>query len=272
MKVRFWGVRGSVACPDACVARYGGNTSCVEVRAGSKLLIFDSGTGLRHLGKELVETGKPVNADIFYSHCHIDHVCGLPFFAPAYLPSSKLRLWAGHLSSPDGLEGALRRLMSAPLFPTGFDSFKAQIEFRDFCTGDVLAPAAGLKLRTAPLNHPGGATGYRLEYRGRSLAYITDTEHQTGELDPQVLSLAAGVDLMIYDSNYTDDEWPAHRGWGHSTWQQGVRLAAAAKAKMLAIFHHDPDHTDDVLDRVGAEAAAVFPGTVVAAEGLTLEL
>ena len=159
----LWGVRGSVACPDPCVARYGGNTSCVEVRAGSKLLIFDSGTGLRHLGKELVEAGKPVNADIFYSHCHIDHVCGLPFFAPCYLPSSKLRLWAGHLASPEGLEGALRQMMSAPLFPTGFDSFKAQIEFRDFRTGEVLAPAAGLKLRTAPLNHPGGATGYRVD-------------------------------------------------------------------------------------------------------------
>jgi phosphoribosyl 1,2-cyclic phosphodiesterase len=272
MKVRFWGVRGSVACPDPGVARYGGNTSCVEVRCGSNLLIFDSGTGLRHLGKELVEVGEPVNADIFYSHCHIDHVCGLPFFAPCYLPTSRLRLWAGDLQPPNGLAGALRQLMSDPLFPTSFDTFKAHVEFRNFRTGEVLAPGAGVKLCTAPLNHPGGATGYRVEYGSSSLAYVTDTEHRSGELDQQVLRLAAGVDLMIYDSNYTDEEWLTHRGWGHSTWQQGVRLAAAARAKTLAIFHHDPDHTDDVLDRVAAEAAAVLPGTVVAAEGMTLQL
>ncbi len=272
MLVRFWGVRGSIACPDQGVSRYGGNTSCVEVRCGDHLLILDGGTGLRQLGKRLAESPASVAADIFYSHCHIDHICGLPFFAPCYRPGSRLRLWAGNLAPPNGIAEALRQLMSNPLFPTGFDSFRADIAFRDFSAGDVLTPGPGVTVRTAPLNHPGGSTGYRVEYGSTSLAYITDTEHRPGELDPEVLKLARGVDLMIYDSNYTDEEWPAHIGWGHSTWQQGVRLAAAADAKLLAIFHHDPDHTDDMLDRIGAEARAQFPGSISAAEGMSLQL
>jgi phosphoribosyl 1,2-cyclic phosphodiesterase len=125
-------------------------------------------------------------------------------------------------------------------------------------------------LQTAPLNHPGGATGYRLEYGNSAIAYITDTEHRPDALDQNVLQLARDVDLMIYDCNYTEEEYPAHVGWGHSTWQQGVRLANAAGAKLLAIFHHDPEHVDDVLDRIGREAKAQRAGTVVAAEGLAL--
>ena len=272
IEVRFWGVRGSIACADPRLARYGGNTSCVEVRCGNHLLILDAGSGLRPLGKALTGSGAPVDADIFLTHCHIDHVCGLPVFAPCYLAESRLRLWAGHLSSPDTLAGALRRMMSEPLCPTGFDRFKATIELREFRAGTLLAPQPGVFVATAPLNHPGGATGYRLQYGRGSIAYVTDTEHCPGDLDPHVLALATGVDLMIYDCNYTDEEWGRHVGWGHSTWQQGVRLAIAAGAGALAIFHHDPEHTDEMLDRIGREAQAQLPTSVVAAEGLTLRL
>ena len=270
--VRFWGVRGSIACPDRCVARYGGNTSCVEVRCGDHLLILDGGSGMRPLGKALLDQQASIEADILLTHCHFDHVCGLPFFAPCYLPSSRLRLWAGNLHPPDGLVRALRQMMSDPLFPTGLENFKAQIEFHDFRAGEVLRPRPDVTVRTAPLNHPGGATGYRIEYGAHALAYITDTEHHPGVLDPEVVALAQGVDLMVYDSNYTEEEWPAHVGWGHSTWQQGVRLARAAQAKQLVIFHHDPDHTDDVLDRIAEEARRLLPSAVVAAEGMMLRL
>jgi phosphoribosyl 1,2-cyclic phosphodiesterase len=272
MHVQFWGVRGSIACPEQEVFRYGGNTSCVEVRCGDHLLIFDGGTGLRQLGKRLVENGSTVEADIFYTHCHFDHICGLPFFAPCYRPGTRLRLWAGNLRPPEGIAEALRQMMSDPLFPTGFDSFKAEVAFNDFRAGEVLAPFPSVRVSTALLNHPGGSTGYRVEHGASSLAYITDTEHRPGELDQDVLALASGVDLMIYDGNYTDDEWPNHVGWGHSTWQQGVRLATAANAKRLAIFHHDPDRTDDMLDRMATEAQALFPGTFVAAERMSLRL
>ena len=163
-------------------------------------------------------------------------------------------------------------MMSDPLFPTSLENFKAQVEFRDFRAGEVFMPRPDVTVRTAPLNHPGGATGYRIEYGAHALAYITDTEHQPGVLDPQVMALAQRADLMVYDSNYTEDEWPAHIGWGHSTWQQGVRVAVAAQAKHLVIFHHDPDHDDEMLDRVAAEAQRLFPSAIVAAEGMILQL
>lgn len=272
ISVRFWGTRGSVACAGRETERYGGNTSCVEVRCGDRLFIFDAGTGLRLLGNALVESASPVEADIFLSHCHLDHISGLPFFAPCYRASSRLRLWAGNLLPEFELEQVLGMLIAEPFFPAGVAILAAGIEFQDFRVGDLLRPHDAVTLRTAPLNHPGRATGYRLDHDGRSIAYVTDTEHCPGRLDQNVLGLAKGVDLLIYDSSYTDEEFPARIGRGHSTWQEGVRIAEAAGARTLAIFHHDPEHDDRFLDRVAAEAAAMRPGTIVAADGMTLAI
>ena len=155
-------------------------------------------------------------------------------------------------------------------YRAGSTCFKARIEFCDFLCGETLRPHAEVTLRTAPLNHPNSATGYRLDYAGHAIAYLTDTEHAPGALDDNVVALAQDVDLMIYDCTYTDEEYPANAGRGHSTWQQGVRVADAAGAKRLAIFHHDPAHDDAMLDRLARQAKAVRPGTIVAAEGLTL--
>jgi len=272
ISVRFWGVRGSIACPEPATARYGGNTSCVEVRCGDRLLVFDGGTGLRPLGKALVDGGAVTDADVFFSHCHIDHVVGLPFFAPCYVPSTVLRLWTGNLLPEYRIEQILRRMMAEPLFPIGFGTLKADIQFHDFRAGQVLRPHPEVTLRTAPLNHPGGATGYRLEHASRAIAYVTDTEHRPGQLDQNVLWLAHGADVMIYDCNFTDDEFPSYVGWGHSTWQEGVRIANAAGVKTLVMYHHDPDHDDAFLDRVAAEAEKLRPGTIVASEGLTMHV
>jgi phosphoribosyl 1,2-cyclic phosphodiesterase len=273
LTIRFWGVRGSIACPGPETARYGGNTSCVEVRCGERLLIFDAGTGLRALGHALAKTGRPAVLDLLFSHTHFDHVVGLPFFAPCYDKQSQMRFWAGHLKRGSGIESVLGKSMAPPLFPIPLDIFAAQIDFIDFAAGgSPLVPHPGISLRTAPLNHPNGATGYRVEYRGKSVAYITDTEHFAGRRDPNVMRLIQNVDIMIYDSTYTDDEYLSHRSWGHSTWQEGVRLANAAQAGKLVIFHHDPDHDDDFMDKIAAEAEAVRPGTVVAREGLVLTL
>ncbi|MGH7048222.1 MAG: MBL fold metallo-hydrolase [Stellaceae bacterium] len=267
--VRFWGVRGSIACPGPDTVRYGGNTSCVEIRCGDRLMVFDGGTGLRLLGNELVGAGQPAELDLFYSHSHFDHICGLPFFAPCYDQRSRIRIWAGHLDGI-GIETVLNSMMVAPLFPIPLGIFTARIEFVDFIAGKRLAPHRGIRIATAPLNHPNGATGYRIEYGGRAVAYITDTEHRATGLDHSVLELAERADLMIYDATYTDAEYPSHKSWGHSTWQEGVRLADAAHAKTLVIFHHDPAHDDAFMDRVAAEAANARPGTIVAQEGLVL--
>ncbi len=272
MLIRFWGVRGSVPCPGTATARYGGNTACVEVRCGDRLLVFDAGTGLRVLGTSLAQEATNVQADIFLSHFHSDHICGLPFFAPAYSPGSQIRLWAGSLLPDRRLSQVAHAVMSEPLFPGASGMFKANITYRDFHAGQVLQPDVGIIIRTAPLNHPGGATGYRVEFGNRAVAYISDTEHRPGELDEQVMALARGADLMIYDGNFTDEEFAMRTGWGHSTWQEGVRILVAAGAKRLAIFHHDPDHDDAFLDAVKAQAAGRHPGAIVAAEGMTLEI
>jgi phosphoribosyl 1,2-cyclic phosphodiesterase len=270
--VRFWGVRGTIACPGPATLRYGGNTACVEVRCGDHLTILDGGTGLRPLGLALQASGQPVDADLLYGHTHLDHILGLPFFAPAYVPDNALRLWAGHLLPAHGLAKALHQMMSAPLFPVLPDVFKAQMAFRDFRCGESLQLRPSVVIRTAALNHPDGGTAYRIEHAGRSLVYATDTEHRPGHPDENILRLAAGADLLIYDSTYTDDEFPARLGWGHSTWQEGVRLADAAKVGTLVIFHHDPGHDDAFMDRIAAEAEGARPGTVVAREGMVLEL
>ncbi len=276
LKVRFWGVRGSISCPGAEYARYGGNTSCLEVTAGGRQLIFDAGTGIRTLGLELVRQA-PLDIDIYFTHTHLDHISGLTFFAPLFDQRSTVRMWAGHLEAPYTLKKVVGHLMQAPLYPVSLDIFQARVEFREFRAGDALSCGA-VAVRTAPLNHPNGATGYRIDYRGKSICYITDTEHREGQIDNTIVELCRGADVMIYDSSYTDQEYPRYRGWGHSTWQEGVRIANAAGVGTLAIFHHDPSHDDAFMDGVAREAALVRPGiaasglprVLVAHEGLTL--
>lgn len=267
--VRFWGVRGSIACPGPDTVRYGGNTSCVEIRCGERLMLFDGGTGLRVAGNELMRAAAPVELDLFFSHTHFDHVCGLPFFAPCYDSRSQIRIWAGHLNGVR-IEAVLKKTMIAPLFPVPMGIFAAKIRFVDFAAGAALTPHPGIRIATAALNHPNGATGYRIEFAGKTVTYITDTEQRPGGLDRNVLGLADHADVMIYDATYTDAEYPSHKDWGHSTWEEGVRLADAAKVGTLVIFHHDPGHDDAFMDRIAAAAAAARPGTIVAQEGLVL--
>jgi phosphoribosyl 1,2-cyclic phosphodiesterase len=271
ISVRFWGVRGSIATPGPESARYGGNTSCVEVRCGEHLLILDAGTGLRPLGVSLMARRRPVDAEILCSHTHFDHVCGLPFFAPAYHAGNKLRFWAGHLRPHFTIAEVVGTLLSAPLCPDLGQYMQATIEYRDFSCGEVLEPRHGLIVRTGALNHPGGATGYRIEWQGRSVAYVTDTEHRADRPDANVLALADQADVMIYDANYTEEDYPRHTGWGHSTWQEATRLADRARAGTLILFHHDPSRTDLMLDDIARQAHGRRPGTLVAREGMLIE-
>ena len=181
--MRFWGVRGTVPCPGPDTLRYGGNTACVEVMCGVQRLILDAGTGLRALGASL-NGQHGLKAHIFLTHTHIDHINGFPFFRPAYSPKNRFELWAGHLGGHTGaLQAVLADLMRAPIFPVPLDIMHACIAFHDFAAGAVIEAARGVVLRTAPLNHPNGATGYRIEYGGKAICYVTDTEHREGELD-----------------------------------------------------------------------------------------
>ena len=271
MSVRFWGVRGSISCAQADMLRYGGRTACIEVRCGSHLIVLDAGTGLHPLGTELDAQSGPIDADILFSHCHIDHMMGLPFFTPLYTRANTFRMHCGHLTAHGGLKMAIERLMSFPLFPVGLDMAKASIAFNDFHAGDSFALREGIDVKTVPLDHPGGATGYRIEFGGRSLVVLTDLA-LNDPIDPAIVAISKNADMLIVDSTYTDSELPSHQGWGHSSWQQAVRLAKDAGAKKLCLFHHDPDHNDAFMDRVAADAVVALPGTVVAREGMVIEV
>lgn len=267
--VRFWGVRGSIACPGPETAVYGGNTPCLEVRCGEHVLVFDAGTGLRDLGKVLAADGI-TDVDMFLSHTHMDHIAGVPFFCFAFDPENSLRVWSGHLEDGLTTEGVLRQFMSAPLFPVPVDIFAANVSFHDFEVGPPMEPKPGIKLYTAPLNHPQNATGYRVEYGGKSICYVTDTEHMASGPDENIMGLIKGADIVIYDSMFTDDEYPNYKDWGHSTWQEGARLCEAAGVGKFVIFHHLPDRTDEQLDEIAAEAEQMRAGSVVAREGMIL--
>ena len=272
LSVRIWGVRGSVSTPDADTARYGGNTSSLQVDCSGRSLLLDAGTGLRYLGNQLHDQGETLDLDLLLTHTHFDHVCGIPFFKPFFDPGNSFRLWAGHLSPELALKNVLEDMMIAPLFPVPPGIFSASVQYRDFLAGETLGFDPGIRVRTAPLNHPNGATGYRIEHGGHSVCYLTDTEHDPGALDRNILDLIQGADLAIYDSTYTDEEFPKRIGWGHSTWEEGCRLADAASVETLVIFHHDPDHDDNFMDGVARAAEARRPGTIVAREGLVIEL
>ena len=269
--IRFWGVRGSIACPSPQYMTYGGNTSCVEILAGDRRIILDGGTGIRSLGRSLLREDAR-DAVVLFSHTHWDHINGFPFFEPAYRTGRTLRILAGHLSDAGGIRSALAGQMAQPMFPVPLDIMRADMVFEDFRAGDRLSLDPGVAVRTAPLNHPNGGTGYRLEHAGRSVCYVTDTEHIPGRPDERVLALIEGADAVIYDCTYTDDTFPERVGWGHSTWREGVRLCRKAGARRLLIFHHDPDSDDERMAAIEAEAQAAWSGASVAREGMTVDL
>ncbi|NQV48199.1 MAG: MBL fold metallo-hydrolase [Rhodospirillaceae bacterium] len=270
--VRFWGVRGSIACPSTQHIKYGGNTSCIEVIVGDRTFVLDAGTGIRDLGQEFLNRNVR-DAHLLLTHTHWDHINGFPFFTPAYDPSRSIHIMAGHLHSRDGgIYGALSAQMDSPMFPVPLEAMQAKMRFDDFEAGDSFNLYPDVKVKTAALNHPNGATGYRIEFDGKSMCYITDTEHVEGEMDQKILNLIEGTDLVIYDSMYTEEEYKTKVGWGHSTWNEGVKLCRAANVKQMAIFHHEPSHVDDFMDKLEAEAHKTWKNTFVAREGMVINL
>jgi len=269
LKVKFWGVRGSIACPSPNHIKYGGNTSCLEVTVGDRRLVLDAGTGVRGLGQTFLKDDVS-QVHLLLTHTHWDHINGFPFFVPAYDPRRSIHIMAGHLRGSDGIQNVLAAQMDNPMFPVPLSAMQAKMRFEDFEAGMEFDIYDDVHVRTAPLNHPNGATGYRIEHAGHSICYITDTEHVPGKMDQNILGLIEGADLVIYDSTYTEEEFPSKIGWGHSTWNEGVKLCREADVKSMAIFHHDPEHEDDFMDKLGEDAKKEWDATFVAREGMEL--
>ena len=276
IKVTFWGVRGSRPVPGRDTVIYGGNTPCVEVQAGERLAIFDSGTGICALGNKMMAQNEPVEAAVFIGHTHWDHIQGFPFFAPSFEAGNRFTIY-GQGKMNLTFAQLMRGQMEHPHFPVSLDQLVADFDFHEIKAGQVVDLGAGVAVRSTHLNHPNGCLGYRLEYGGKSVCYISDNEHYK-VLDTTLLGFVFDADLLIYDAMYTNDEYagegpyPSKTGWGHSTWEEAVALAQAAEIGQLALYHHAVYRTDEDLAAIEAKAQAIFPATVAAREGMVIQL
>ena len=288
--LRFWGVRGSVPTPGPSTIRYGGNTSCVEVRLGDEVIILDAGTGIRLLGDALVRESAGTNLEVslLISHSHWDHIQGLPFFAPAYQVGNGVRIY-GCEGARQGLHWILSRQMEQPHFPIPMREMVSEITITELKEAEF--SLGQIHVASLALNHPGGSTGYRLSYDGQSVVYLPDNEPasygllgspdapaatELGDLNREIIEFIRGADVAVMDAQYDALEYRDHVGWGHGCVDDVVRIAVAGKVQRLFLFHHDPDHDDDRVDQMVLRARelvqALGSDLVVdaAKEGLTV--
>jgi len=284
-KLVFWGTRGSIPTPGAKTNRYGGNTPCVELRNGAGTFLIDAGTGLREWGNAALQAaaGKPIDAHLFIGHTHWDHIQGFPFCTPLYVPGNRFRVYGAH-GTTKTFEQALAGQMDATYFPVPMKSMGAKLEFTELAGASI--EVEGVKISTHYLNHPGVTIGFRFQTAAWTVCYISDHEpygklNPKGELadreDAAVAAFVKDADILISESQYTAEEYKTKRSWGHSTFSDVAALAAAAKVKKLVLFHHDPMHSDDTMDRLlegcqkelisidrGIECAAAQEGATIA--------
>ena len=279
MIARVWGCRGSLPTPGESTIRYGGNTTCVAIRCGRRVsVILDAGTGIKRLGEEL-EPGAEIH--VLLTHLHLDHLEGLRFFAPLWRAEGDVHIW-GPSSPVHSLQERIARSFSPPLFPVNLRDIPATVVFHD--VPDQPWELDGIRILAQPVSHPGSTVGFRLERDGRSLAFIPDHEPVLGveiaALEPEWISgeaLADDVDVLLHDSQFTEDEYPDRVGWGHSSVAHAVDFARKAKARRLVLFHHDPDRSDAQVDGLAARATELWGGNgahapVAACEGMTIDL
>jgi len=275
MCVRIWGARGSIPTPSPAVMRFGGNTPCIEVAFpgggadSPERIILDAGTGIRNLGMELLRTkAAPRAFHIFLTHFHWDHVQGLPFFPALYDKATSITFYSSR--PPEELREILWGQMVTPYFPVRFDDIAAAVQFVQ--VGEAPLSLGEVEVSSFCLNHPQGSAGFRVVYGGRAVVYATDHEHGEAAADRRLLNAARGADLLFYDAQYTPEEYPSRRGWGHGTWVEATRVGAAAEVKRLVLFHHDPGHDDCKMDEILELARARFPATSAAVEGSTITI
>jgi phosphoribosyl 1,2-cyclic phosphodiesterase len=271
MRIKFYGVRGSLPVCGSEFQRYGGNTTCIRLfrESVNRLVIIDAGSGIRNLGKEIIKAGLKQNIiNILFSHFHWDHIQGFPFFAPAYTRNQKIGILVmGKERKIENLKEIFSLQMQKEYFPVALDTMGAEFEFLTYGNKETFY---GADVTAAPQFHKyrGGSYGFRIEDKGVSLVVCTDLEHING-IDENIVNLAKDADLLIHDGQYTTDEYNnKYRGWGHSSCKQAVEVAIQANVKRLIITHHDPDHNDDFLDSMERECQEIFPNSTFAKEGM----
>ncbi len=263
--IRFYGVRGSLPVPGPSTIRTGGNTSCLLYTAGDEKIVLDCGSGMRVLANDLMAEGKPIRASVLISHYHWDHLTGLPFFYPIYSPHTELTFY-GERKDSGGVKDEVAKQFMGPNFPVERKDLGSKLRYEEISPESSL-DIGPVHIEVVRLQHPNLCMGFRLEYQGSKIVYATDHEHGS-ELDDSLIEFARDADCLVFDQMYTKREYEARaRGFGHSTWEEGVRIATAAGVKNLFLFHHDPNRDDDAVDQIEAEATRAFRGAIAAREG-----
>jgi phosphoribosyl 1,2-cyclic phosphodiesterase len=276
MQVRFWGVRGTIPAPGPDTVRLGGNTSCLDVlTSDQQLIVLDAGSGIRRLGIALSEEyPHRIVGTILISHTHWDHIQGFPFFAPLVGPQSKQNRFVvvGQKRVGQQLETVLAGQIIEPYLPFAFKELAADIHVKEVRGGEEIVVGDDTIVRVEELRHPGGCLGFRIENNGVALAYCTDSSHEDDYLTENVLKLARNADLLIHDAQYSLEQRKLYPDYGHSSWLEAAQVAIAANAKYLALFHFDPNASDDYMEAILARTREVFPNTMLSREGLVLNL
>lgn len=273
MKVRFWGVRGSIPVPGPSTVRVGGNTPCVELETEEReVLIIDAGTGIRLLGLDLANRpSHRLIAVLLFSHTHWDHIQGLPFFNPARLRHNRLVI-LGERRVDRHLEQILAGQMVDAYLPFNLEDLHADLLIKEVQDGEKIVVGDHTTILPRKLEHPGGVFGFRISCKDRVAVYASDVSHPCDHPDPRLLDLAHEADLLIHDAHFTPEGKLKYPDWGHSSWLEAVRVAQEAQVKRLALFHYDPMHTDDELEEIERQAQQIFAGAFLAREGMEVTL
>ena len=271
LTVTFWGTRGTRMVTGDQFTRYARKTICAEVRCGNRVIVLDAGSGLVPLGAAMMANGTR-QFDLLLTHAHYDHVEGIPFFEPFYDPQFKVSIWSGKLKGIEKTRDIVDGLMKEPYFPIRQEKFLADIRYRDIDDHAAIDLGDGIMVHTTRLHHPGGATGYRIDYKGKRFAFITDTTHATGQRDMELVAFLKDVDAFAYDCSYLDKEFPQFASFGHSTWEEAERLRKAANAGHVFGIHHMPFRDDAALDAISAQIVKDMAHCTVTRDGMQIRL
>ena len=269
-KITFWGVRGSFPTPDRDKIDTGGHTSCVSIETKDEILVMDMGTGIKNLGESIVANpDSPSKINIILSHYHWDHIIGFPIFAPLFSDKYQINIYGK--KDDIELKEIINRMLSPIFWPVSFDNFKAEINFQSI-ENNELKISDSMNIKSQVHHHPHGALSYKVLSHNKIISYITDCEYVSGEPNDKLIQFVNKSDLLIHDSHFTVEDLLNHKGWGHSSWAQAVKMAQKSNSKQLALYHYSPNYNDKQIETIESDAKKAFNKTIAAKQGLVIYL